>query len=250
MSFLRRIFGGAEAPKPSVPPGVWAAAIGDIHGQFDALNALLRKVEDRAAGSSAGRKVLIFLGDYIDRGFKSRQVVDRLVAGFPAFETHYLRGNHDETLLQFLDDPSVAEAWKNYGGLETLASYGVARTRSGDWRDSQSEFREKLPPQHLTFFRDLEMQVQLGGYVFVHAGLRPGIPLSAQSPHDLMWIREDFLNSKADFGAVVVHGHTPKDAPEVRRNRIGIDTGAYMTGNLTALILEGDDVKFLSSRDR
>jgi serine/threonine protein phosphatase 1 len=249
MSFLKRLFGGADAPKNALPTGCWLAAIGDIHGQLDALNAVLRQLEARAAKSSANRKLLIFLGDYIDRGFKSRQVVDRLVQGFPGFEAHFLRGNHDETLLQFLEDATVAEAWKNYGGLETLASYGVSRTRTGDWRDSQAELREKLPPAHLTFYRDLEMHFRLGDYIFVHAGLRPGIPIESQSPHDMMWIRDDFLNSKADFGALVVHGHTPKAAPDLRPNRIGIDTGAYMTGVLTALVLEGDSQGFVTSRD-
>lgn len=249
MRFFKRLFGAPSDRPRTLPEGVWLAAIGDIHGQFEALNIVVSKLEARAAASSASRKVLVFLGDYIDRGIKSRQVVDRLVSGFPGFETHFLRGNHDETLLQFLDDPSVAEAWKNYGGLETLGSYGVGRTRSGDWRDSQAEFRAKLPPQHLTFFRDLEMRFQAGDYLFVHAGFRPGIPIEAQSPHDMMWIRDDFLNSRADFGALVVHGHTPKGAPDIRRNRIGIDTGAYMTGVLTALVLEGAGRDFVRSRE-
>jgi serine/threonine protein phosphatase 1 len=249
MSFFKRLFASAEPKKTAVPDGVWAAAIGDVHGQLDAMTRLLAKLETDAAQARAGRRILIFLGDYIDRGLKSRQVVDRLIQGFPGFETHYLRGNHDETLLQFLDDPSVAEAWKNYGGLETLASYGVARTRTGDWRDSQAELRAKLPESHIAFFRGLEMHVTLGDYLFVHAGLRPGIPLASQSPHDMMWIRDDFLNSRADFGHIVVHGHTPKTKPEVRENRIGIDTQAYMTHCLTALVLEGESRKFVTSRD-
>lgn len=248
MGFLQRLFGGAPTNPRKIPDGTWLAAVGDIHGQIDELSALLAKLEKRAS-HAAGRKILVFLGDYVDRGLKSKQVVDRLIAGFPGFETHFLRGNHDETLLQFLDDATVAEAWKNYGGLETLASYGVSRTRTGDWRDSQAEFREKIPADHLSFFRDLKLNVTFGDYLFVHAGLRPGIPISSQSPHDMMWIRDDFLNSRADFGPIVVHGHTPKPKPDVQSNRIGIDTGAYMTRILTALVLEGGTREFVASRD-
>lgn len=250
MGFFKRLFGGEPTKKSEIPAGAWLAAIGDIHGQLDQLTALLRLLEARAAQSRATRKIIVFVGDYIDRGLKSKQVVERLTQGFPGFEVHFLRGNHDETLLQFLDDPSVAEAWKNYGGLETLGSYGVARTRTGDWRDSQAELREKLPDAHLAFFRNLEMSFVFGDYLFVHAGLRPGIPLDAQSPHDLMWIRDDFLNSRSDFGQIVVHGHTPKPTPDVQSNRIGIDTGAYMTHVLTAIVLEGNTREFVSSRDK
>jgi serine/threonine protein phosphatase 1 len=250
MSFFSRLFGVSRQRLRLAPEGVWVAAIGDVHGQLGPLNALIAKLEAIARDSKASRKILVFLGDYIDRGLKSRQVVDRLVAGFPGFETHFLRGNHDETLLQFLEDSSVANAWKDFGGLETLGSYGVGRTRTGDWRDTQAELRGKLPEQHLNFFRDLEMQFQIGDYLFVHAGLRPGVPLSEQAPHDMMWIRDEFLHSNADFGPLVVHGHTPKSAPEVRANRIGIDTGAYMTGILTAVVLEGSDRVFVGSRER
>lgn len=250
MGFFQRLFGGGEAKSRKLPAGVWLAAIGDVHGQLDALNSLMAKLDTMAATSSASRKILVFLGDYIDRGLKSRQVIDRMVAGFPGYEVHYLRGNHDETILQFMDDASVGEAWKNYGGLETLGSYGVARTKTGDWTDSQAHLKEKLPPTHLSFFRNLEMFFEIGDYLFVHAGLRPGIPLAEQSPHDLMWIRDDFLNSKSDFGRLVVHGHTPKSAPEIRSNRIGIDTGAYMTGVLTAIVLEDAKQEFVGSRDR
>jgi serine/threonine protein phosphatase 1 len=250
MGLLKRLFGYERQKKGHIPEGVWVAAIGDVHGQLDELSALLAKVEGLASQSVAVRKILVFVGDYIDRGLKSRQVVDRLLAGFPGFETHFLKGNHDETLLQFLDDPVVADAWKNYGGLETLASYGVQpRTKTGDWRDVQEALKDKLPVEHLRFFQNLELSFVLGDYLFVHAGLRPGIPLDAQSPHDMMWIRDDFLNSSADFGRIVVHGHTPKSAPEVKANRIGIDTGAYMTRVLTALILEGETKQFVKSRD-
>lgn len=249
MGFLKSLFGTPEKKVRRVPEGCWAAAIGDIHGQLDALNALLARLERRAAASAADRKILIFLGDYVDRGLKSRQVVDRLVQGFPGFEAHFLRGNHDETLLQFLDDESVAEAWRNYGGLETLASYGVGRPAGGDWRQARLALLERLPADHRSFFQNLAMRFVLGDYQFVHAGLRPGVPLDAQSAHDMMWIRDDFLNSRADFGPLVVHGHTPKDRPDVKANRIGIDTGAYMTGILTALVLEGERAEFVTSRD-
>lgn len=250
MSFLSNLFGrNAKRIPRRVPDGVWAAAIGDIHGQLDALNRLLALLERRAAQSRSRRKILIFVGDYIDRGFKSKQVIDRLVAGIPGFECVFLRGNHDQTLLEFLDDPTVAEAWRNYGGLETLASYGVAKVTQGDWPRIQQDLRVALPDSHLQFMRALKMHFTLGDYLFVHAGLRPGVPLHAQADHDLMWIRDDFLNASADFGALVVHGHTPKEKPDIRPNRIGIDTHAYLSGVLTALVLEEDRQSFVTSRD-
>jgi serine/threonine protein phosphatase 1 len=248
LSFFSKLFRPKNSLESRVPDGAWVAAIGDIHGQLDALSILIGKLMVLAAKCQATTKSLVFVGDYIDRGVKSRQVIDLMIKGFPGYETHFLRGNHDDTLLQFLEDPTVGEAWRNFGGLETLASYGVARSLGGDWGRVRDELKAKLPDSHLEFFRQLKPYVQIGDYIFVHAGLRPGIPLQAQSPQDMMWIRDEFLNSNANFGAIVVHGHTPTPQPVIRKNRIGIDTGAYSTGRLTALVLEGRERTLLASQ--
>ena len=247
---LNWLMGRKDKQQYRVAEGMWVAAIGDIHGQLDALNLLLDQLLKVAEQSRAERKVLVFLGDYVDRGLKSRQVIDRLLLGFDGFETHFLRGNHDETVLQFLNDPNVGDAWRNYGGLETLASYGVPRAAFSDWPQAQAILKQNLPSAHMRFFENLENYFVCGSYLFVHAGIRPGIPIDMQAQHDLMWIRDDFLNSNVDHGYRVVHGHTPKERPDVRPNRIGIDTGAYMTGALTAVVLDGVSVLLLDSRGR
>jgi serine/threonine protein phosphatase 1 len=191
--------------------------------------------------------MLIFVGDYVDRGPDARAVVDRMLQGFPGFETVFLKGNHDETLLQFLNDPTIGDAWRSFGGLDTLRSYGVTHTPGQNWAQTRSEFAAALPSAHAEFFKNLKLHVTVGDYLFVHAGIRPRVPLEDQREADLLWIRDEFLESPANFGRVVVHGHTPTGEPVVRANRIGIDTGAYMTGKLTALVLEERTRRFLST---
>ncbi len=249
---VRSIFGlskkSGEAPaRASVPPGHFVAAVGDLHGRLDLLEALWPKIDAASRVSSARRRTLIFVGDYVDRGLQSRELVDRLLEGFAGFDTVFLKGNHDDTLLQFLTDPTIGDAWRNFGGLETLRSYGIAHTPEKNWSQTRSEFAAVLPRAHLEFFKNLKLHATIGDYLFVHAGIRPRIPLEDQSETDLLWIRDEFLESPANFGRVVVHGHTPTEKPVVRPNRIGIDTGAYMTGNLTALILEERTRRFLST---
>jgi serine/threonine protein phosphatase 1 len=146
-----------------------------------------------------------------------------------------------------LVDPTIGDAWRNFGGIETLESYGVTHASGKNWSQTRSEFAAALPRAHLEFFKNLKLHVSIGDYLFVHAGLKPRVPLDEQSETDLLWIREEFLDSAVNFGRVVVHGHTPTDVPVVRANRIGIDTGAYMTNNLTAVILEERTRKFLST---
>jgi len=248
---LLSLFGRKPAPpaRPSgrIPEGRLVIAIGDLHGRLDLFEQLWPKVEASARLSAARQRTLVFLGDYIDRGLQSRQLIDRLLAGFPGYETIFLKGNHDETLVQFLSDPKLGEAWRNFGGVETLHSYGVAHRAGHDWAQTRAELAATFPPEHLKFFQSLRLYYTCGDFLFVHAGVRPGLALEHQSEHDMLWIRDEFLNSAMSFGHVVVHGHTPEKRAVVRPNRIGIDTGAYMSGVLTALVLEGSEQKFLST---
>ncbi|CAL1691013.1 Bis(5'-nucleosyl)-tetraphosphatase, symmetrical [Brevundimonas subvibrioides] len=223
-------------------------AIGDIHGRLDCLERLLATI---FAEADPGRTVLVFLGDYIDRGPQSRGVVEGLMLVQGLFETRLLRGNHDQSLLNFLSDPSAGPAWCDFGGRETLASYGVAapalRGDAQGWVTASEDLAQSMPAEHLAFFRNLETSASYGDYFFCHAGARPGVPLGAQSDEDLMWIRDAFLRDARPFEQVIVHGHTPEPAVHIDRRRIGIDTGAYATGVLSAIRLEGAERTVRSS---
>ncbi len=205
-----------------------------------------------AARMPESRNVVVYLGDYVDRGPDSAGVVERLLAEpLRNFESIYLKGNHEDLLLQFLADVSVAPAWIPIGGSDTLESYGVAARsfvhEPSELAELQKCFQQNLPPRHLAFFEGLSQSHIEGDYAFVHAGVWPGVPLAQQRPRDLMWIRDEFLYSGEDHGYVVVHGHTPSEYPEYQRNRINIDTGAFYTGRLTALVLHGESVAFLNT---
>jgi len=236
-----------EATRSSVPADHFVAAIGDLHGRLDLLEELWPRIDEVSRLSSARQRILVFVGDYVDRGLHSRKLIDRLLQGFTGFETVFLKGNHDDTLLQFLHDPSIGDAWRSFGGLETLRSYGVAHAPGKTWAQTRSEFAAEIPREHLAFFKNLKLYTIIGDYLFVHAGLKPRVPLESQREIDMLWIRDEFLDSNVNFGRVVVHGHTPSDLPVVRANRIGIDTGAYMTGKLTAVVLEERTRRFLST---
>ena len=238
---------------PSLPPGQLIYAIGDIHGRSDLLAKLLEDIEsDAARSASEQRRTLVFLGDYVDRGPDSRGVVDMLLHALPrGFDAHFLKGNHEALLLEFLEDASALAQWLANGAATTFASYGVdvaalvrARAEPETW---QRALLVGLPEEHRRFFEHLELAVSFGDYLFVHAGVRPGVPLDEQDANDLVWIRSAFLRSEADFGKIVVHGHTPVPAPEIRANRIGIDTGAVFTNRLTALRLEDSSRRLLQA---
>jgi len=251
---LRRWFSGppGKGGAPAVPPDTCLYAVGDIHGRTDLLRALHRLIAEDAARRNAGRKVIVYLGDLVDRGRDSRGVIDMLLASpMPGFDCVHLRGNHEDALLHFLEDIAAGPGWFAFGGEETVASYGVRRPLPSEdeeeLRRVQREFRLALPAAHRKFLEGLKLSHAEGDYFCVHAGVKPGVPLDQQDGHDLMWIREEFLASKEDFGKVVVHGHTITREPELKRNRIGIDTGAFATNRLTCLAVEGTERTILQT---
>jgi serine/threonine protein phosphatase 1 len=237
-----------EAPRARVPDGVRVYAIGDVHGRVDLLDQVLSRVDVDLATHPATNAILVFLGDYIDRGPASKNVLDRLIACCATRPTVCLIGNHETYVSEFLKNPEILSAWRQYGGLDTLLSYGIMPSLD---IGPQEQVRlahaldRALPSSHRQFLNGLRPYFVCGDFFFVHAGVRPGIPLTEQSEEDLLWIREDFLHYEHSFGKVIVHGHTPVSEPEIRANRISIDTGAYATGRLTCLVLEGDDVSFI-----
>lgn len=238
----------------AVPDGTRVYAIGDIHGRLDLFDRLMARLAADAARRRPGRVVMVFLGDYVDRGPESRRVVERLLAGPPAegaladAEWVCLKGNHEEYMVRFLTELSVGPAWLWNGGLATVQAYcGEAVGTETDPAALQMLLSRALPPSHLRFLSRLPVLHVEGDYAFVHAGIRPGVPLAEQDPGDLMWIRDDFLFDPEPLEKVVVHGHTIAPIPEIRPNRIGIDTGAYASGTLTALVLEGTERRFIVS---
>ncbi len=231
----------------TTPDDTAVYAIGDIHGRADLLHGIQQSIAEHADLVDCSRKVIVYLGDYVDRGPQSREVIDVLIkAPLPGFDSVYLKGNHEDALLRFLDDTGIGPSWLGFGGEATLKSYGVdlfdRSTGSKGWlHDLQVELRDNLPSSHLRFFERLKLSHREGDYFFVHAGVRPGLPLDEQRQADMMWIRDEFLESRRDFGGVVVHGHSISRQPEIRTNRIGIDTGAVFTGVLTCIALVGTE---------
>lgn len=225
-------------------------AVGDIHGCVEELRALLGLIQVDAAAHSDREKVIIYLGDYIDRGPDSRGVVDLLIKEpLPGFESVHLKGNHEDTLARFLEDARIAPLWLSFGGAATLLSYGVQppgfSASDAALQRAGRELSASLPADHVAFYRRLRTKHLLGNYLFVHAGVRPGVPLGEQREEDMIWIRNEFLSSKADFGKIVVHGHNITPSPDIWPNRIGIDTGAFASGRLTCLVIDGSTRNFI-----
>jgi serine/threonine protein phosphatase 1 len=225
-------------------------AIGDIHGRLDLLDQVIGKIDLDMKRAPCAQAFTVTLGDYLDRGPNSRGVIDRLLQN--PFPTPFipLKGNHEELFEDFIRNPSIGSQWRHLGGLETLHSYGVPvklLMLGKGFGEAANLLQEKVPQAHFEFLKSLKTSTSSESFFLCHAGVRPGIPLDRQDARDLLWIREEFLNSAMDFGKRVVHGHTPADRPEVLANRINIDTGAYMTGRLTCLVLEGERHRFLVS---
>jgi serine/threonine protein phosphatase 1 len=224
--------------------------IGDIHGRSDLLDRMVEAIARDLESAPASDCLTVTLGDYIDRGPDSKGVLERLARN--PFPTDFvaLKGNHEALLVGFLRDPAVAGHWRRLGGLETLHSYGVAvgeLMMGRNYDQGRDALAAALPPAHEKFLASLQLSLTVGRYFLCHAGVRPGVPLARQSEDDLLWIRDEFLDSGSDFGKIIVHGHTPIEAPEMRPNRINIDTGAFMTGRLTCLVLDQERVRFLST---
>ena len=230
---------------PAAPRGHRAYVVGDIHGRRDLLEQLLELIQEDILKRRKLKNTIVFLGDLIDRGPDSADVVERLLTYRPPFaKTAFLMGNHEEVLLRVLDgDSALLGQWLKFGGAECLRSYGgdpiAMKTMQPD--QALALAKQCVPDRHAEFLRSFADTISFGGYLFVHAGVRPGTSLADQMQSDLRWIREPFLGDERDHGCVVVHGHTISERVELRSNRIGIDTGAYRTGVLTALGIEGTD---------
>ena len=212
-------------------------AIGDIHGRLDLLEQLYGLISMHPLVEKAERRVLLHLGDYVDRGPDSKGVIDRARKGLRGFESISLKGNHEALMLDFLDGKPESEWWveDGMGGAEALESFGVDPSTAS--RDLEAT-RAKIGVETIAWLQALKLSHTEGGYFFAHAGVRPGVPLEKQSVEDLIWIRNEFTGSSRDFGARVVHGHSPSPKPEIKPNRIGIDTGAVWTGHLTAALID------------
>lgn len=256
-SFFRQLIGQSQKVVPvdvptakdkgEVPPGVRIYAIGDVHGRADLLQRALDTVDADLAADPADHSVLIGIGDYIDRGPDSRGVLQTLSKR--RGDAVFLKGNHEQMLLSFLSDPArFGPNWLKMGGWECLRSYSVqCRPHERDKRELarvRDDLLAKMPRAHRELLGELKSSYAVGGYFFAHAGARVGVPLDRQTEDDLLWIRKGFSDQDSSFEKLVVHGHTPVPKPFVGLNRINIDTGAYATGKLTLVILQGRGVRF------
>lgn len=239
---LRQLWPSGRAALATVPAGERVYAVGDVHGRLDLFERLTAAIEADDAARGSADTTVILLGDLIDRGPDSAGVIAATRAWQSRRRVRVICGNHEEKLLESLDNIETLGSFLAYGGDATILSYGVppSRLAAADLEACQSLLRQAIPPEDLAFIAGFEDVISIGDYLFVHAGIQPGRPIAEQTVADTRWIREPFLAHKGDHGAMVVHGHTITAEPDLRRNRIGIDTGAYRSGRLTALGLEGD----------
>jgi serine/threonine protein phosphatase 1 len=255
---MRRILKPKQPPKAAqaLPPAIAGSqrvyAIGDIHGRLDLLNALLGMIE-KDMGEKATQSKIVFLGDYIDRGPDSKGVIERLMAPLPGDGSPvFLLGNHEQVLLGLFNKLEGGPGWLSYGGLATLLSYGIpcpmGTPTEERLKELQNNLKEKFPPAHKDFLAKMPLFWICGDYYFVHAGVHPEKPLAVQTERDQLWIRHGFLDwTGGPLEKMIVHGHTVSAKPQRRLHRIGIDTGAYASGNLTALVLEGTTRRLLQT---
>jgi len=232
-----------------IAPDVRLYVIGDIHGRLDLLERMIELV-NLDIKKSGGDCLVVTLGDYVDRGPNSHGVLDRLLNNPFAAQYVALKGNHEALLEEFLSNPVIAAQWWRLGGLETLRSFDISVTRwmtNRNFSRTAAQLRAALSREHMEFLASLKTSVIVGRYFLCHAGVRSGIPLEQQSETDLLWIRDDFLSSRLDFGKIIVHGHTPVGEPEVLPNRINVDTGAFATGRLTCAVLDGGMPRFMTT---
>lgn len=252
--FLNRTAaGGSEPARPRLPDGIRVYAVGDVHGRADCLGELVAQIEAHQAAFPIADPRIVLLGDLIDRGPDSAGIVELLCrpALAEGIALHVLLGNHEQMMLQFIEEPGIGRFWLPLGGQATLASYGVdcrgALTDEHLTR-MRDDLLEKQPLAHRRLLEGCTPSLEIGDYLFVHAGVRPGVPLAQQRVEDLLWIREPFLSSPRPSEHVVVHGHDIVSTPEFLPGRIGIDTGAYRGGVLTCLVLEGGEQTILQTR--
>lgn len=229
---------------PGLPDNVVLYVIGDIHGCIEPLRRLQALIDNDRSRTRPPYSADIYLGDYVDRGPDSSAVLDLLIDRSRRQKAIFIKGNHDLMMEEFARGRRSLAEWLPYGAADTLRSYGATPEQIAA---QSEELPTLIPEQHVDFMASCDLSFRVEDYLFVHAGIRPGRSLDAQLPEDVMWIRDDFLNDQRDFGAIVVHGHTPVETPEFKANRIGIDTGAYMTGQLTCLRIDRDGPRLLSS---
>jgi serine/threonine protein phosphatase 1 len=230
----------------SAPADTRIYAVGDIHGRADLLSEITARIDDDIRRRPIAHTVEVYLGDYIDRGPHSRTVIDLLAVRLVANRAVCLRGNHEAVMEGFLQDPAILQYWEPLGGIQTLASYGIELHDGTETAlDLQRRFLAAFPRAHELFMQCLHNQFSCGDFLFAHAGIRPDIPIEQQDVNDLIWIRNEFLESTLTHERFVVHGHTPVPHPDIRHNRINIDTGAWRTGTLTCIAIEGSTIMFL-----
>jgi serine/threonine protein phosphatase 1 len=250
MAFWKNLSGRRVLHTPSIPDHQRIYAIGDIHGRADLLIKMHQAISEHAEISRPADQWVVYLGDYVDRGLEVKETLDILSANpMQDFHTIFLKGNHEEMLLSFLIDAATLDDWLPLGGQATLMSYGVSSPGHVPHpiraEDIRRKFIDVFPKAHRDFLLKLKTTYQAGDYLFVHAGLKPGVPLDKQATQDYLWIREPFLNNRKSMGVRVVHGHHITPKPEKLTNRIGVDTGAYATGCLSCVVLEADRVDFI-----
>jgi serine/threonine protein phosphatase 1 len=246
-----------QSPEAATATAVYA--IGDLHGRLDLLLAMEAAIKVDIVQTRAVRPVICYLGDYVDRGPHSAQVIGQL-CNFQ--ESHidegiqrvFLKGNHEDRMLAFFENPREAgPAWLKFGGRDTFGSYGLELPETladADWFSLCAALQMAMHPKHLRFLRNLKVVFAWRGYRFIHAGVNPENSMTQQFEHDLMWTREPFLSSSVEYGFQVVHGHVIVPEPEFRDNRIGVDTGAYRSGKLTCVVVDGEGARILQVSDR